>query len=101
MDLSKDKVPSSIEFTVRMLVDSLSDEDRRVVQSTEASEHHFPVGMGLRNDWSLWGADSPLKRDAVKTYGIAHADDIIGLILARAFALAENLTHSGATAIAR
>jgi hypothetical protein len=35
-------------------------------------------------------ADSPLKRDAVNTYKISHSDDISGLILVWAFALARN-----------
>ena len=73
-----------------MLVDSLSDEDLRFVQTSDASKHHIPAGQGLRNGWSLWEADSPLKRDAVDTCKIAHADDICGLILAWAFALAGN-----------
>lgn len=88
MNLDQDKVPSTIASAVQILVDSLSDNDRKVVQSTDVNEHHFPLGMGLRNNWTLWAADSPLKRDAVNTYGIAHADDISGLILAWAFALA-------------
>jgi hypothetical protein len=90
MKLDQDKVPSTIRAAVKMLVDSLSDEDLEVVRATDTSEHHFPVGQGLRNGWSLWEADSPLKRDAVKTYRIAHADDISGLILAWAFALARS-----------
>ena len=85
-----DKVPSTIKMAVQMLVDSLSDEDLKVVQSTDASQHHFPAGIGLRNGWSLWEADSPLKRDAVNTYGISHADDISGLILAWTFAVARS-----------
>ena len=90
MTLDQDKVPSTVEFAARVLADSLSDDDRKVVQSSEAGEHHFLVGKELRNDWSLWGVDSPLKRDAVNTYGIAHADDISDLILAWAFALARS-----------
>jgi hypothetical protein len=90
MKLDQDKVPSTIESAVWMLVDSLSDEDRKIVQATDTSGHHFPAGQGLRNGWSLWELDSPLKRDAVDTYKIAHADDISGLILAWAFALARD-----------
>ena len=88
MEVDQDKVPSTVRSAVQMLVDSLSDADLAVVQATEAGEHHFQVGQGLRNGWSLWATDSPLKRDAVANYKIAHADDISGLILAWAFALA-------------
>lgn len=35
----------------------------------------------LRNSWSLWATDSPIKRDAMEKYKISHADDISGLIL--------------------
>ena len=62
-----------------MLVDSLSIDELEVVRATDASKHQMPAGQGFRNDWSLWEADSPLKRDAVDTYKIAHADDISGL----------------------
>lgn len=51
-----------------MLILSKSDEDRKVVQASVASERRFPVGFGIRNGWSLWAADSPLKRHAVNTY---------------------------------
>ena len=90
MKLDQDKVPSTIRAAVQMLVDSLSKAELEVVRATDASEHHFPGGQVLRNGWSLWEADSPLKHDAVDTYKIAHADDISGLILAWAFALARN-----------
>ncbi len=87
MNINQDKVPSTVRSAVQMLVDSLSDEDRKVVLASDASEQHFPVGQGLRSGWSLWAADSPLKRDAVTKYKISHADDISGLILAWAFAM--------------
>ncbi|MDM4019327.1 hypothetical protein QTN89_27985 [Roseiconus lacunae] len=44
--------------------------------------------MSIRNQWSLWEVDSPLKRDAATQYGIAHADDISGLIIAWGKAIA-------------
>jgi hypothetical protein len=47
---------------------------------------HVSLAISLRNPLSLWDRDSPLERDAVKTYRIAHADDMGGLILARPFA---------------
>lgn len=82
MKSDQDKVPSSIEQAVDMIVDTLDDEDRETIKNMNSSSsvHHF-VGRFLRNSWSLWKNDTPLKRDAVATYGIAHADDISGLIL--------------------
>lgn len=75
---------------------SLSDEDIEFIrdakknvpfgQNPDTIVHHT-VGRFLRNAWSLWDPDTPLKRDAVKTYGIAHADDISGLMMAWVFNL--------------
>jgi hypothetical protein len=40
---------------------------------------HLGIGMQIRNAWGLW-EDTPLRRDAIETYGLAHADDISGLL---------------------
>lgn len=53
----------------------------------DPSAMHHDLGMTIRTDWSLWERDTPLKRDAVTNYGIAHPDDITGLILAWASAV--------------
>lgn len=82
MNINQDYVPSTIKDAVNHIVESLSIEDRQFIEAynNNASVHHT-IGRYIRNNWSLWGKDSPLKRDAVNTYGIAHADDISSLVL--------------------
>jgi hypothetical protein len=81
MQIDPDSVPSTVSDAVDMIVGSLSDEERDLIANTsEPASIHHTVGRFIRNSWSLWENDSPLKRDAVERYGIAHADDISGLI---------------------
>jgi len=86
MEIMQDVVPSTIKAAVAQLEHVLSDNQRNfILSNNDASDWtlmHFGVGTSLRNSWSLWDPDTPLKRDAVRTYGIAHADDISGLIIA-------------------
>lgn len=87
--INPDSVPNTIAAAAQQLADSISDVDRQaIIANDDADAHeHFGLGISLRNQWSLWESDSPLKRDAATAYRIAHADDIGGLILAWAFAL--------------
>ena len=75
-------VPSTVKMAVDMIVSRLTDEDRKAILASKESHCvHHTIGRYLRNNWSLWEPDTPLKRDAVNSYGIAHPDDISGLIL--------------------
>lgn len=88
MNIDPDKVPATIEESVKTLVASLSEEDVKYIKTLENHYScHFSAGMAIRNNWSLWSPDSPLKRDAVDKYKIAHADDISGLMFAWVWAL--------------
>ena len=83
MEIDQDTVPSSVEAAVDSIIVLLGDEDYAAFENpcvTNATVHHT-IGRYLRNEWSLWGDDTPLKRDAVEKYGIAHADDISALII--------------------
>ena len=113
MKINLDSVPSTIEKAVEELINSLDEKDKEFIKSNYSSENivvkiqgetteeliinrnqsytvHFTAGMKVRNDWSLWEKDSPLKRDAVEKYGIAHADDISGLIFSWTWAKIRN-----------
>lgn len=68
--------PDIVPSTVEAAVDQLADPGG-----------HHDVGLSIRNNWSLWDIDTPLKRDAVQRFGIAHADDISDLIRAWATAI--------------
>ena len=83
MRINEDFVPSTVEAAVRHIVESISDEERDLIQEDRdvGFKVHHTIGRYIRNNWSLWEKGTPLKEDAVHTYGIAHADDISGLII--------------------
>jgi len=83
MNINGDIIPSSIKSAVETLVSAMDEQDKRAIRAaSDGTVFHHTLGTGMRNAWSFWEADSPLKRDAVASYGIAHADDISGLIIA-------------------
>lgn len=81
MEINPDFVPSTIEEAINHIVESLDEKECEFIRSSgDSVVIHHTVGRYIRNNWSLWSPDTPLKRDAVETYQIAHADDISGLI---------------------
>ena len=86
MQIDMDSVPATVAVAVDQLFHSLEEDDIKFIESNPVEAVHHTVGMSVRNAWSLWEPDSPLKRDAVEKYGIAHADDISGLIFAWLYA---------------
>ena len=89
MNIDQDSVPSTILAAVQSIAASVTEEEREWICAIDRpdSRVHHTIGRHIRNNWSLWSPDSPLKRDAIAVYRIAHADDISGLILAWACAL--------------
>jgi hypothetical protein len=84
------KNPETVAEAVDTIVESLSEEVKEKIRELESDNFvnivHHSMGRGIRNDLGLWQNDSPIKLDAVNTYGIAHADDISGLVLSWAAA---------------
>lgn len=74
--------PTTIKQAVDYLFATNTDEGSKGIEQSKPEVFHMSVGMAMRNEWRLWAKDSPLKSDAIATYGIAHPDDISGLILA-------------------
>jgi len=106
MKLDKDSVPSTIQQAVKDLVISFSEEDKAAIKVAEVRQgkirfggvtivmpkhtnlgYHFASGRSVRNNWSLWAKETPLVQDAIKTYKLAHGDDISSLIFEWAFAI--------------
>src|SRR5690606_28530324 len=83
MDINKDFVPSTIQEAVGHIVSVINEEESELIKNDKdiADKCHHTLGQYLRNNWSLWEPDTPLKRDAIERYKIAHADDISSLIL--------------------
>ena len=80
MPLNLDVVPTSLDQALKMLIDGLSDEDRRYIQELPSHSIHFSSGMWLRNNWSLWDKETPLVKWFIKNLGLGHADDISGIL---------------------
>ena len=92
MDIKLDTAPSTIEEAVDMLVEALSSEDKEMIINDVNFDYHFSSGRKIRNNWRLWDKNSPIKLDAIKTYKIAHGDDLSGLIFEWAFNKVKNKT---------
>lgn len=88
MKIDQDFVPSTIEAAVDHIVKVLEEDELKFIVQENGSTAviHHTAGRYMRNTWSLWSPDTPLKRDAVNKYLIAHPDDISGLIFDWVFA---------------
>ena len=57
------KWPSTLEEAVDMLLARLSDEDEArlaAMPEEDLPSLHFSFGMGIRNDFGLWGENTAL-----------------------------------------
>lgn len=84
MNLDEDKVPSTLDEAVEMIVAALQpDELEYIRQSPEQKVMglaHHGVGRYIRNGWSLWEKDTPLSLWFAQQ-GITHGDDKSGIII--------------------
>ena len=62
-------------------------DGREVTIPTVQPEMSHLSGMNLRNNWNLWDRESPIQIDAIRCYGIAHADDVSFLIFEWSYAI--------------
>ena len=86
MKLDPDKVPDTMEEAVAALIAGFSEADRLAVSGLASpAAMHFELGMAMRNNWSFW-EDTPLRRDCIAKWKIAHGDDLSGLMLAWIYA---------------
>lgn len=76
-----DTVPTNLEEAVGLILESLTEADKEQIIATKPELAHFSLGMFLRNGWSLWEEDTPIKRWFADNFGLSHADDISGIIL--------------------
>ncbi len=81
MLISLDIVPSTVRQAAELLATSLSKNEREYFRITPVETLVGNFAMALRQGWSLWEIDTPLQRDAIKHYAIAHADDVSNLIV--------------------
>lgn len=72
-------LPDCFSELDKMLSVSLR-EDIRAGSETDLAQHHFGLGLWLRNHWGLWSVKSRLKLYFAR-FGIQDADTISNLIL--------------------
>ncbi len=89
--INLDIVPSTVRQAAELLAESLSENEREYFRTTPASTLRGNFAGAIRQGWSLWELDTPLQRDAIRHYSIAHADDVSCLIIdwARAMVMDE------------
>ncbi len=82
MQLNEDFVPSTIDEAIDTIVKGLQPDEIDYIKKNTSSSVHFTIGMGLRNDWSLWEQDTPIQRDFKRRFRLfGHGDDLSGIIL--------------------
>jgi len=75
-------IPENLEDCFVQLKKLLKPEDiEKMKTGTEddMSQYHFGLGMGMRNEWGLWGGSRLAKW--FNAQGITHPDDMSGIIL--------------------
>jgi hypothetical protein len=73
--------PRTLDEAVTRLRNTLSPETLERFRTSDESvvhEHHFGLGLSIRNDWGLW-AGGPL-HDDLTSLGLQHADDMSALL---------------------
>lgn len=80
MKINMDRVPTTLNEAVDMIVQDMSPENVEFIKSHQPADIHFGSGMWLRNNWSLWDRETLLVQWFIQTYRIGHADDISGMI---------------------
>ena len=84
--IDQDWVPSLIAEAVDAFYNCLEEADHRYIKRNSefvAATHHS-IGQALRNTWSLWEHDTPLKRDFVAQTGLwGQGDDVSGYIITK------------------
>ncbi len=85
MTFDDDKVPSTVDEAIDMMVAAMEPAEREAFAALDGADVHHGFGTNVRNTWSLWEQDTPLQRDFIKRFGLfGHADDISAIIIASA-----------------
>lgn len=75
-----DHAPATLEDAVSIILSGLTDDERDLVRN-DHPYIHMGFGRHMRNGWGLWNG-SALRDHFLEVYGLGHADDMSGMILA-------------------
>ena len=76
-------IPKNLDEAIAELDNRFPDKEKDFVTSNPESamiEYHRTTGRWMRNNWGLWGDGGELKKWFIER-GIAHPDDMSGIIL--------------------
>lgn len=100
MDLNQDTVPVTLDEAVMLVRKALSPEDvRSMIKAKCIDQFERTLGEQIRNDWSLWDADSRLRNWFRTKFELNHADDVSGLILTCVLADVQDYPNDSVTVI--
>lgn len=86
MPVTMKPIPKTYEEALASILKGLSNDNKNQIRSnSEYVLTHHGFGMGLRNEWNLWGsrpsASKDLRDEFVDRFQLGHADDMTGLLL--------------------
>lgn len=78
--------PQTVDEAVERILQGMSDADKQLLRSTpkdDLIQFHFGWGMGIRNNFGLWGGNASLMRSCAAASGQAfmHPDDASMVII--------------------
>ena len=71
---------------MQAIIAGMCEHDRDVIHQSKVglADMHHTVGRYIRNSWSLWERETALVQHYIARFGLAHADDLSGLMLEQA-----------------
>lgn len=88
MPINFEKTPETWQKAVLAVCSNLSTEELKELREHGYCAFHPSVGRQIRNEWGLWDSKSPLHKSFKEEFGLTHADDMSGILLQAAHALA-------------
>lgn len=74
------EIPAPVAAGMRRLEQMLSPEEIAQFKVDDPARAHFNLGRRIRNEWGLWGGESPLV-EWFQARGIRHPDDMSAILL--------------------
>lgn len=86
----EEKIPVDLTEAVAILESWMTEADKEKIRNSDPACYHHGFGTNVRNKWHLWERNTPLVQWFISTYGIAHADDISGIMMNSLWAKVRN-----------